>query len=125
MGTLNIEWDVIDSIQSSDLYDIETYSGMHYFGSLEQSEEVGKLKINTEIALVTVPLATVPLATVPLADVIRIYPLESNVWRRIKGYLDAGLSYQSADEFVEITLGADTTYRSENWVSSLALSTYL
>jgi hypothetical protein len=115
MGTLNIEWDAIDSIESGDLYDIETYAGEHYLGSLAQADESGELKVQTDIGLVSVPLA----------EVVRIYPLGSNFWRRITGYLDAGLSYQSADKFVELTLGADGTYRSEKWVSSLALSTYL
>jgi hypothetical protein len=115
MGTLLIEWVAISSIQSIHLYDIEIFMGVHYFGSLEQAEEIGMLKIITE---------TEPV-TVSLIDVVRIYPLEFSVWKRIKGYLDVGLSYQSADEFVEITLGADATYRLEKWANTLAINTYL
>jgi len=48
MGTLNIEWDNISSIQSKKLYDIETSWGEHYFGSLEAAEESGKVKIIAE-----------------------------------------------------------------------------
>jgi hypothetical protein len=79
------------------------------------SGEAGTLKIKTENES----------ELVSIADVVSIFPLESTFWQRVKGYLDAGLSYQSADEFVEITLGADTYYRTERWASNLALSTYL
>lgn len=115
MGTLNIEWDDTISIQSKKLFDIETSWGEHYFGSLEPAEETGKVTIVAESGDILLALD----------DVVRIYPLESKFWSRIKGYIDAGFSYQTADNFAEIILGGEAMYRSEKWINSLSLDTYL
>lgn len=115
MGTLNIEWDKISSVKSQKPFDIETSWGDHFFGSLEPAEETGKLKVAAETGDVLLALD----------DVVRIYPLEFKFWSRIKGYIDAGFSYQTADNFAEIILGGEAMYRGEKWVNSLSLDTYL
>lgn len=115
MGTLNIEWDHIISIQSKEVYDIEISWGEHYFGSLEATEEAGKVKIITESHQ----------SLLSLVDIIGLHPLESKFWSRIKGYIDAGFSYQTANNFAELILGADVTYRTNKWVNRLSLDTYL
>lgn len=115
MGTLNIEWDNISSIQSKKVYDVETSWGEHYFGSLETAEETGKLKI----------IAETGHTMLAFGDVVRLNPLDSKFWRRVKGYIDAGLSYQTADNFAEIILGAEVSYHGKKWINSLRLDTYL
>jgi len=115
MSTLNIEWDMISSIQSTKLYDIETYWGEHFFGSLEPTEETGNVKIIIEIDYVMLSLD----------DIVALHPLESKFWSRIKGYLDAGFSYQTADSFAEIVLGTEIKYYGEKWFNTLKLDIYL
>jgi len=115
MSTLSIQWDMISSIQSTKLFDIETYWGEHYFGSLEPAEETGKVKIIIEIDSVILSLD----------DIVALHPLESRFWSRIKGYLDAGFSYQTANDFAELVLGTEIKYYGEKWFNTLNLDTYL
>lgn len=114
MGTLNIEWAHIISIQSKKRYDIETAWGQHFFGSLEAVEEARKLKIITETGH----------AILAFVDVVRLHPLESKFWSRVKGYIDAGFSYQSSNSFAELTLGSEVSYHGTKWTNLFRLETY-
>jgi hypothetical protein len=63
--------------------------------------------------------------TLSLKNVIRISVLETTFWSRLKGYIEAGFSYQKADQFAEFTLGGEVSIRTKKWANKLSADLYL
>jgi hypothetical protein len=115
MDTLNIEWEVIDFIQSKNLFDVESISGLHYIGPIQKAEKNGQMIVATEQMDFTLSLK----------NIVRIYALEETFWRRFKGFVDAGFGYQKADQFAEFTLGGEISIRSQKWSNRIQADLYL
>jgi hypothetical protein len=114
IGTIYIDWVKIDFISSKKQFDIELKTGVRYIGSIEMAEEAEKLIIVTDELRFNLDLVSV----------VRIYPLEISFWKRLKGYLDVGLSYQRAHHKVEWKLGSELSYRGEKWMTKLNGNSY-
>jgi hypothetical protein len=114
ISTIYIEWEAVDFIQSTDLFDIETLAGQHYFGSLEKASESGKTVVITDTGDIILALM----------NIVRIYPIEATFLERIKGYLDVGFSYQKANDLTQWTLGLEAKHRSKQWQSTISGSSY-
>jgi len=114
MRTLEVEWLKIDSIQSVHVFDVESVSGRRYQGTLERGEEKGRMIVNTESARVTLSIK----------DVVRIERLRSTFFKRIRGYLDAGLSYEKSNDQWTWILGGEANYRTTKWATGLKVSSY-
>jgi hypothetical protein len=106
LSTLRVKWEYVVRISSIQQFDIELESGARYIGTIEQAEEEGKMvvRVSEDIDY-----------TVDLSSVVKIYPLRSNFWKRLTGYLDAGLSFQRANRRTEWKLGGEVNYRGERW----------
>jgi len=113
-GTIYIDWAKIDYISSKSQFDIEMETGVRYIGSIEMGEEEAKLVVVTSDLRFNLSLISI----------VRIYPLEGSFWKRVKGYLDVGLSFQRAQRKVEWKLGGEIAYRSEKWLTKLDASSY-
>lgn len=114
MRTLEVEWLKVDFIQSIYVFDVESVSGRRYQGTLDQGEEKGRMIVNTESARVTLYLK----------DIVRIDRLRSTFFKRIRGYLDAGLGYEKANDQWTWTLGGEANYRTTKWATGLTISSY-
>jgi hypothetical protein len=114
MRTLEVEWLMVDFIQSIHVFDVESVSGRRYQGTIEKAEEKGRMIVNTESARVTLYLK----------DIVRIDRLRSTFWKRIRGYLDAGLSYEKSTNQVTWTLGGEANHRTRKWATGLTISSY-
>ena len=112
--TLEVEWLKIEFIQSIHVFDVESISGRRYQGSIDKAEEKGQMIVNTEGARVTLFLR----------DVVRIDRLRQTFFTRIRGYLDAGLSYEKATDQWTWTLGGEANYRATKWSTGLTVSSY-
>ncbi len=114
MKTLEVEWLMVDFIQSIHVFDVESVSGRRYQGTIEKAEEKGRMIVNTESARVTLYLK----------DIVRIDRLRSSFFKRIRGYLDAGLGYEKANDQWTWTLGGEANYRTTKWATGLTVSSY-
>ncbi|MFA9454395.1 MAG: DUF481 domain-containing protein [Candidatus Aminicenantaceae bacterium] len=114
MKILEVEWLKIDFIQSIHEFDVESVSGRRYQGTLDQGEEKGQMIVTTENARVTLYLR----------DIVRIDRLRSTFWKRIRGYLDAGLGYEKATDQWTWALGGEANYRTQKWATGFVVSSY-
>ncbi|MGD9346481.1 MAG: DUF481 domain-containing protein [Candidatus Aminicenantes bacterium] len=114
VGTIYIDWAKIDYISSKNKFDIEMETGVRYIGSIEMGEEEAKLVVVTSDLRFNLDLISI----------VKIYPLEATFWKRVKGYLDLGLSFQRAQRKVEWKLGGEVSYRGEKWMTRLDASSY-
>lgn len=114
MGTIRIEWDKIVRVESTQLFDIETEGFRRFYGSFSPASSDGTVAISTGDASFTLDIERV----------VRITPLRSSFWRRLKATLDAGYSFTSANDQQQFTLGSEFSYRTERYLRRLTLSTF-
>ena len=72
MGTVDIEWDKIESLTAPGLFEIEDLGGRLFYGPLETVPEEG-LQVATATGI----------ETVPLLSVVRLLYIEASFWKRL------------------------------------------
>jgi hypothetical protein len=96
LGTVEIEWDKVESVAAAAPFDVDDLRGSRYLGSLVPGTVAGQMLIvwagRTE--------------TVDLSGVVRMRRLDTSFWRRLDGALDFGASYTSASSLFKLDLAA-------------------
>ena len=100
-GLVKVKWNQILSISSDKRFDVETISGIHYFGTFAASEPPGKLVIVSDAQRLTLDFF----------EIFRLAPVYRTFWRRWDGSLDLGFNYTQSSNLVQFNLNADATYR--------------
>ncbi len=102
MGTLQIEWDKLQSLTAAALFDVETLDGRRYVGALQEAGVPGELRVVSLSGLGT---------ALPLRDVVSLYRIGASFWKRLDGSFDAGASYTRASELFSLDLSATVAMR--------------
>lgn len=111
MGTLEIEWDAIATIESQYFFDVEQIGGQRFYGVLGSTPNGRR---------VTVQGSTGEAIEIAPELVTRIAKLESTFWSRIDGSFSVGYNFTKSTEITVISGQFDTTYRSEKIIASLS-----
>lgn len=90
MGTVDIEWDKIESLTAKGLFEIEDLQGGLYFGPLETVPGAG-LQVATATGI----------QTVPLLSVVRIMMIKASFWKRLSGSVDLGAGYTKSSDLAQ------------------------
>ncbi len=114
MGTVEIEWNRIARLTSVHFHEVELTNGLRYFGTLLPPPEAGKIVVSLDQVG----------DTLELADVVRIFPIEAGFWQRVKGRIDFGFSYKTANNLLELSLSGTSNYRAEKWSSKIDFNIY-
>jgi hypothetical protein len=96
LGTVEIEWDKVQSVTAAAPFDVDDLSGRRFMGSLRPAPS-GKLRIEW----------TGTTETVDLLSVVRMRRLATSFWKRLDGSLDVGASYTSATSLFKLDLAAN------------------
>lgn len=112
MGSLQIEWEEIEKIDSGQNVEVEVATGEKFFGSLTAEAEAGRLQVRGETESVTLELASV----------VRMVPIEDTFLRRLDGSFDLGFSFTSANDATQYSLGSNVRYRTRRFSRHLGLS---
>ncbi len=115
MGTISIEWQRIQQITSQDFFEFELGTGDRYFGLLEPAAE-------PRLLVVTVAEFSDTLA---MSSVVRVVPIETNFFQRLKGRIDFGFTFLKANHQTEFTLSGNVDYRVRRALTGLDYSFYL
>ena len=115
LGTVEIEWDDILSVTSTQEFEVELETGRRFFGSLGPDSESNE---------VVVELAEGPMA-LPHAEVVRITPIKATFWGRVDGSMDVGFSFAQADQSGQLNLGLDASIRTRKYLRRLEVSSIL
>ncbi|MFA9453590.1 MAG: DUF481 domain-containing protein [Candidatus Aminicenantaceae bacterium] len=121
IGRIYIEWDQVYRIASKGRFHIELEDGRAYFGSIEDASEAGRMVIvgNTKYeADVEIRIEE------DLLSVVRITPMETRFYERLKGYLDVGFGFQKAHNLTTLSVGGDLTYHAKKWEMTFTASSY-
>src|SRR5512134_1761204 len=96
LGTVDIEWDKVESVAAAAPFDVDDLSGRRYMGSLRPGPS-GQLLIEW----------TGTTESVALLSVVRMRRLSTSFWKRLDGSLDVGASYTSATSLFKLDLAAN------------------
>jgi hypothetical protein len=110
--TIYVEWEFINSVTSTNFFEVENQLGDQHFGMLAPGPEDKKLTVIG-------PTETVVL---DMDRVVTIMPIKQTFWGRIDGSLNLGFSFTSADNILQYSIESDATYRKRMYSSSIKLS---
>ncbi len=101
IGTLDVEWDKVDSLASTNVFEVRTQDGSDVYGRLATTgkpRQIGIVGITMVIVLNT-------------DDVVQIERINSKFWSRIDGSADFGFSFTKSSDLFQINLAANPKYR--------------
>jgi len=112
--TIDIRWELITRLISSQRFEIEVETGERYYGSLGEPRSEGRIRI--------VDGDGTP-AELGFPEVVRISPIKERFWGRVDGELSAGFSYTQASDVTQFSFDSDSRYRAERYLVDLGIST--
>lgn len=113
-GTIKIEWDDIESITSTEMFEVELDDGSRYFGAIEKTPS-GDARIVGENG-------TTELA---MTHIIRMSPIEQQFWHKFDGSLSAGLNYTHSSKVADYSFDASARYRTKRWENNTSFDFYI
>jgi hypothetical protein len=109
LGTISIEWDKVDSLSTTKIFEILLDNGEKYIGPLGRATQ-GHVLLGSD--------------TVALTRVVSVAPIKQSFFDRLDGYLDLGVSYQKAHSTFQLTSGAKVVYRGPGAETGFEISTF-
>jgi hypothetical protein len=114
MGTVDIEWDKIESLTGKGLFEIEDLAGRLYFGPLETIAEEG-LQVATATGI----------QTVPLPSIARLNMIEASFWRRLSGSIDVGFGYTKSSDLAQFNGDVTVKFTRPSFFAEFNASSFL
>jgi len=108
MGTIEIEWNRIEKLESEYFYEVELSSGAKYFGSIKTAEEDRKIGVASAYST----------NETEHLSVVNITPIRKNFLDRLNLAIETGYNYTQANKSTEFNLGSKASYRVENYLLS-------
>ena len=112
MGTVNIEWNAIASIDSDYEFNVELAGGQRRFGVIGTSDDGGSLVVGDGVSE----------ETVSMSSVVRVAELESGFWERVSGSLSLGFNYTKSSGIRTGSLNVSSQYQAEQLRATLDIS---
>ncbi len=91
IGTINIEWENVDSLNSVYQFRVEDHHGTKYFGAIFMKRS-GTLEV----------IGGQPGEIAP-DGVVSIVPLEASFWQQLDGSISLGFSYTKSNQLAQLT----------------------
>jgi hypothetical protein len=113
MGTINIEWSAIASIETKYVFDVQLVGGLRHSGFIGTSDDGSELVIRDEGSG----------RSVALADVVRIEELETGFWQRLSGSLSVGFDYAKSTGIRTSNVNISSAYQGDEVKATLDIST--
>ena len=112
-GRLEIEWVKVARITSPHSFEVELGSGEKYFGRLSGIDRDGSIVV-----------AGVGLDTLSIPSVVQISLLDAGFLKRVRAYLDLGLTYAKANQATTFSTEGQADYRGDKYGSTLLFNSY-
>jgi uncharacterized protein DUF481 len=112
MGTINIEWSAIASIESKYVFDVQLVGGLRHSGLIGTSDDGTELVIRDEGSG----------RSVALSDVVRIEELETGFWQRLSGSMSVGFDYAKSTGIRTANINISSAYQGDEVKATLDIS---
>lgn len=108
MGTIDVKWTEVVSIESQYYYRVVTSSGRRLYGSLDWQVGSDMLTVAGETSVAVEGL-----------NVVEIVPLANNFWDRNDGSMSFGFSFSKGSDVTQLTFAWNNLYRTERNLMNL------
>jgi hypothetical protein len=112
MGTINIEWSAIASIDSKYTFDVQVVGGIRHSGVIATSDDGAELAIRDESSG----------RSVAIASVVRIEELETGFWQRLSGSMSIGMNYTKSTGIRTGNLNISSAYQGDEVKATVDIS---
>lgn len=114
-GTIDIEWDKVAYIRVDQDIQVQTESGVQYFGQIRMAKQEFKVVVDT---------ADGP-AELDSSQVVAMDPIDTGGFRALDINVSVGYNFSKASNITQLNAGMDTEYRSIKRVLSVDFSSQL
>ncbi|HSD71051.1 MAG TPA: DUF481 domain-containing protein [Woeseiaceae bacterium] len=114
-GTIDIEWDKVAYIRVDQDIQVQTESGVQYFGQIRMAKQEFKVVVDT---------ADGP-AELDNSQVVAMDPIDTGGFRALDVNVSVGYNFSKASNITQLNAGMDTEYRSIKRVLSADFSSQL
>jgi hypothetical protein len=98
-STIYIKWDRVVEITAPAYFEVETTTGVRYYGSLGAGKAPGQLALSLGDQVIDLRLDFI----------VRIRPLKQRFWDRLDGWVNVGASYTSSSGIGQGSISASVT----------------
>ncbi len=112
-GRLEIEWVKVARVTSPHSFEVELGSGEKYFGRLSAIDRNGSIVV-----------AGVVLDTLSIPSVVQISSLDAGFLKRVRAYLDLGLTFAKANQATTFSAEGEAEYRGDKYGTTLVFNSY-
>ena len=120
LGTLSVDWDRVDHLESDQLFLVKTQNGKIYTGTLSAPKSLDEKPAQIEI--LETPETQVSLDR---AQVVGVNETSTNAWQRFNGQIGAGFSYSKGNQSTQYNLNSALNYQAERWSAGADYSSNL
>ncbi|MCI0516982.1 MAG: DUF481 domain-containing protein [Woeseiaceae bacterium] len=114
-GTIDIEWDKVAYIRVDQDIQVQTESGVQYFGQIRMAKQEFKVVVDT---------ADGP-AELDSSQVVAMDPIDTGGFRALDVNVSVGYNFSKASNITQLNVGMDTEYRSVKRVLSADFASQL
>jgi hypothetical protein len=111
-GTVSIKWSRIKGLASDYPFLVEVESGVRYLGGIALGSAPGTIEIGGETH-------RIPL---DVAEIVGMIPVQSSIWSRLSGSVDAGYDFTQATSATSWSSSAELEYRTPRLEADLDFS---
>ena len=119
-GTVSIDWDKVDHIESMQLFLVKTQDGLVYSGSLSTPATPGARPAKIEVLE---PSAR--KIELDKTNVINMEEIDLGFWHRFSGQIGLSSIYSKGNQTFQYGVNADVNYTRERWAASASYSSSL
>jgi hypothetical protein len=115
MGTLQIEWEEVQNIESAYVFQFERTDGTRVTGKIAPATEERSITLQAGLGKITFAHERL----------VRIAPIEKTFWDRLDGSFSFGYSFTKASDVAQTNFGLRVSHRSEEQAFTLNGSTII
>lgn len=112
-GTISIEWVKVARLTSPSSFEVETTTGAKHIGRLVAVDRNGLIVVGGDV-----------IDTLSITNVVAISSLDASFLKRVRSYLDVGLTYAKANEATTFTTEGEAAYRGDKIGTTFGFSSY-
>jgi hypothetical protein len=114
-GTIGLDWNQVESVQSTATYRIVLNNGKRIEGKIEK---VSREKAKEADFLIRE--ATEEEVQIPSAEIVSMETKKPTFWRQLQGSMDLGYSFSSGNSQTALDVNTNAAYRTAGWEAMTA-----
>jgi putative salt-induced outer membrane protein YdiY len=118
-GTASVNWTMVKSLESNQLFVVKTEGGEVYAGTLRTPEAGADRPVQIQV------LSGTKEDTLELSQIVKMVATSDRFWQRFNGELGFGVIYSKGNQSTQYSLTSQTAYVRERWNAMASFSSNL